>query len=60
MREVLMDNKKPLRAKLMNGSLRCPICKAQLAKVYYGGFGMGIEIKCKCGRPVFLEVRKQN
>lgn len=55
-----MDNKKPLRAKLMNGSLRCPICKAQLAKVYYGGFGMGIEIKCKCGRPVFLEVRKQN
>ena len=54
-----MSNK-PLRAKLEHGSLRCPVCKAQLAKIYYGGFGMGIEMKCKCGRHVLIEVKQCN
>lgn len=52
--------KRPFIARILDGSVRCPVCKAQLAKIYYGGYGMGIEVKCRCGRAVMIEAKARN
>ncbi len=56
-----MEKKKPLRAKITDGQVQCPVCGSVLCKAYYGGHAAGIELWCwkKCHRPVLLELRAQ-
>ena len=44
-----------VKAKIIDGWVKCPRCSAKLARIYYGGSGHGIEFKCKCGTVSVLE-----
>lgn len=46
-------------AKLVDGEFRCPKCGHCVAKASYGAHASAIEIKCKCRRPVMLELQKK-
>lgn len=49
-------NSKIMKARIVNGSVQCPRCRKQLCKIYYGGYGMGIEQWCtRCNMPVLME-----
>lgn len=52
---------KPMKAKISEGRIVCPVCKSLLGKAYYGGMAYGIELWCKnCKKPVTVELRPRN
>ena len=51
-----MKQQRKLKAKIIDGQIRCPRCGKMLCRIYYGGYGMGIELKCdRCKLPVVIE-----
>jgi uncharacterized protein YbaR (Trm112 family) len=50
--------KRPLKAKVLEGRICCPVCKTMLGKVYYGGHAIGVELWCKtCHKPIIIEIK---
>lgn len=39
-----------------NGWVRCPTCRRIIARAYYKGKAVGLEIKCRCGTFVEIEL----
>ena len=60
----MQDNKKknyrkPRTGKIRDGWIYCPRCGRPVARAYYGGCAVGIEVKCsKCGVHVLIELSK--
>lgn len=50
-----MKKNRATRAKIRDGQVRCPRCDSLLCKIYYGGYAMGVETKCRCGLLVTIE-----
>lgn len=45
-----------LKAKIVNGDIRCPRCNGKLGEIYYGGYAMGVGLWCRgCHGPVLVE-----
>ena len=43
-------------SRVEDGWIRCPRCKRGVAKAYYGARCYGIELKCRCGALVRIEI----
>lgn len=48
------NNKKALLTS--NGWIRCPECRRIIARAFYKGYARGLEIKCRCGTYVEIEL----